>query len=272
MSYETLTEVEWDSVERVWDLLDEGKIENARNEADALLERRPGHPDLRIIDAAVSLDVGEAERALIALQGAERSADPSLFFHLRAVAHFEMVQLEAARDDAERALAVSPDLPEAHALLAKTLEMLGDASAAEDHTQLASELDPERFPAPLDVSDPEFDALVEKSLLELPAEVRKHLEELPVMVEALPSRAVLCAEKPPVSPDVLGLFVGRDLMGRTHADLPSAPGAIYLFRRNLLRACSDREELAREVRITVQHEVGHLLGLDEDDLERWGLA
>jgi len=167
---------------------------------------------------------------------------------------------------------VSPDLPETHALLAKILEMLDEHSAAEDHARLACDLDPDRFPMPLDVSDEEFDALVEKSLLELPGEVRKHLEELPVLVESLPSRSVLCAEQPPVSPDVLGLFVGRDLMERTHADLPGTPGAIYLFRRNLLRACTDREELAREVRITVQHEVGHLLGLDEDDLERWGLA
>ena len=71
---------------------------------------------------------------------------------------------------------------------------------------------------------------------------------------------------------MLGLFVGRDLLGRTQSDLPGTPGAIYLFRRNLLRVCGDRDELAREVRITVQHEVGHLLGLDEDDLEKWGLA
>ena len=55
-------------------------------------------------------------------------------------------------------------------------------------------------------------------------------------------------------------------------DLPGAPGAIYLFRRNLLRVSADLEELAREVRVTVQHEVGHLLGLDEDDLEQWGLG
>src|SRR5262245_48936726 len=78
MSYETLSEAEWEAVERVWDLLDEGKIENARAGIDALLDARPGHPDLRIADAAVALDEDEAERALIALQGAESSADPSL--------------------------------------------------------------------------------------------------------------------------------------------------------------------------------------------------
>jgi predicted Zn-dependent protease with MMP-like domain len=61
-------------------------------------------------------------------------------------------------------------------------------------------------------------------------------------------------------------------MNHRHDDLPAGPGEIYLFRRNLLRACHDREELAREIRITVQHEVGHLLGLNEDELGSWGLG
>ena len=272
MGYETLDETEWEAVEQVWDLLDEGKTDGARTALDALMARRPDHPDLRIVDAAVSLDQGEAGRALAALHGAERSADPALFFHLRAAAHYELVELAAARDDANRALAISPEAAETHALLAKTLEFLGDDETAALHARLAWEMDPEQFPMPLEVSDAEFDALVEASLLELPAEVRRHLEELPVLVEAQPTRAVLLAEKPPISPDVLGLFVGPDLLGRTHSDLPGTPGAIYLFRKNLLRVCGDREELAREVRITVQHEVGHLLGLDEDDLEKWGLG
>lgn len=272
MGYETLDETEWKVVEEVWDLLDEGKTERARAAADTLLARRPGHPDVRIVDAAVALEEGEPGRALAALQGAERSADPALFFHLRAAAHYELVELTVARDDANRALAVNPEAPESHALLAKTLEYLDDPEAAALHGRLACEIDPERFPLPLEVSDEEFDALVEKSLLELPAEVRKHLEELPVLVEASPAREILTAEKPPISPDVLGLFVGRHLLERTHSDLPGAPGAIYLFRRNLLRVCGDRDELSREVRITVQHEVGHLLGMDEDDLEKWGLG
>jgi len=272
MSYETLDETEWDSVERVWELLDEGEIASARTALESLLARRPGHPDLRVVDAAVSLDEGDAVRALEALRGAERSADPALLFHLRAAAHYALAEPEAARDDARRALAVSPDAPETHALLARALELLNDPAPAEKHDQLAFELDHERFPLPLEVSDEDFDAVVESSLTELPAEVRQHLQEIPVLVESLPSLDVLRAGKPPISPDVLGLFVGRDLLERSHADLPGAPGAIYLFRRNLLRACLDRNELAREIRITVQHEVGHLLGLDEDELEQWGLG
>src|SRR5258706_4502370 len=112
MSYETLTETEWEAVERIWNLLDEGKTDGARSEMDALLALRPGHPELRIMDAAVALDEGEAERAIIALQGAELSADPSLFFHLRAAAHYELVELESARDDGYRALAVNPEIAE----------------------------------------------------------------------------------------------------------------------------------------------------------------
>ena len=271
MAYETLDETEWTAVERIWDLLDEGKMDGARIALDALFAHRPGHPDLRVVDAAISLEAGDAARALTALNGAERSADPAMFFHLRAAAHYEMVEPTAARDDVERALAVSPESAESHALLARTLEMLDDADGAALHSRIACDIDAEHFPLPLEIDDAAFDALVESSLLELPAEVRKHLEELPVLVESHPERELLRAEMPPISPDVLGLFVGRHLLERTHSDLPGPPGAIYLFRRNLLRACADREELAREVRITVQHEVGHLLGLDEDDLERWGL-
>jgi predicted Zn-dependent protease with MMP-like domain len=271
-NYDTLTEIEWDRVKKIWELLDEGEVDRARLELGALLAERPGHPDLRIVDAAVSLDEGEPRRALEALDGAEFSADPTLFFHLRAVAEFELADFAGARADAERAIAINPDFPESHHLLARTLDHLGDTEGAQRHEEMAEVLDPEAFPAPFEISDAEFDSIVEVSLRDLPPPVRKQLEDLPVWVEPLPTSTLLTAEDPPLSPDLLGLFVGRHLLERSHADLPSAPGAIYLFRRNLLRACADREELAREVRITVLHEVGHLLGLDEDDLEQWGLA
>jgi predicted Zn-dependent protease with MMP-like domain len=269
--YDTLTETEWDRVSHVWELLDDGEAERARIEIDALLKERPGHPDLRIVDAAVALDQGEPRAALEALDGAERSADPALFFHLRAVAEFELALFERARDDVSRALAIHSDLAEAHDLMSRLLEHLGDFERAAEHAAEARDIDPGAYHEPLKVSDEQFDRLVEESLGELPAEVRRRLEEWPVVVEPLPSRELLTSGSP-LSPDLLGLFVGHDLMHRSTADVPGAPGAIYLFRRNLLRQCPDRDTLKREVRITVQHEVGHLLGLDEDDLERWGLA
>jgi predicted Zn-dependent protease with MMP-like domain len=272
VDYETLSETDWSGIERVWELLEDGAIEEARLELGARFRARLSHPDVRIVDAALALEEGEAERALTVLKGAERSADPALFFHLRATASFDLCRFEPARDDAERALAVREDFPDAHDLLSRAYEFLGDADRSADHAEQANALDPERYPLPLEIEDAEFDALVERALKELPEPVRKQLDELPVIVEPLPDPAFLSADSPPLSPDLLGLFVGRDLMSRTHQDLPAAPGAIYLFRRNLQRFCATTLDLEREVRITVQHEVGHLLGLDEDDLEQWGLA
>ena len=88
----------------------------------------------------------------------------------------------------------------------------------------------------------------------------------------LPTVEMLTDEEPPLSPDSLGMFVGRHIFTSSSEVGPSDPGVIFLFRLNLLRDCTDREELENEVRITVQHEVGHLLGLDEDELDEWGLA
>jgi len=272
MTYETLTETEWERVQRIWDLLEDGEIERARIELDDMMRKREKHPDLKIVDASIAIDEGEPGRALTALAGAERSADPAMFFHLRALAKFLLTRFDEARDDAARALAVHPEMGEAHELMSRVLEHLGDEEGSRRHADEAAEIDLDAFPRPLDVSDEEFDAVVESSLKELPPKVRKHLEEIPVLVEPLPDHEVLDAENSKLGPDLLGLFMGRDLMSRLHDDVPASPGAIYLFRRNLLRVCRDREELAKEIRITVQHEVGHLLGLDEDDLETWGLA
>lgn len=272
MTYETLSETEWEQVGQVWDLLDQGELERARIEVNALLRRRPGHPDLRIVDAAVALDEAEPAHALEALEGAETSADPALFFHLRAVANYDLARFERAREDAERALAVRPDMADTHDLLSRTCEYLGDHERAVRHAEEAGRLDPAAFPPALQVTDQEFDTVVEESLAELHPDIRRHLDEYPVLVDVLPRREILTAEEPPLSPDLLGLFLGRHLMERSVTDAPGVPGAIYLFRRNLLRWCRDAEELRREIRITVQHEIGHLLGLDEGDLEDRGLA
>jgi len=272
MTFETLTETEWAQIERVWDALDEGDLERAHVELAALGRRRSDHPDVRVVAAQVSLDEGDPAAALERLEGAERSADPAFFFYLRARARFDTCAFEQARADAARSLAVQPEAPEVHDLLSRIADHLGEPEAAAEHAAEANDIDPEAYPMPLEVDDDAFDAVVERSLAELPAEVRKHLEEWPVLVDALPTREMLTADAPPLSPDLLGLFVGQHLMERSYADVPGSPGTIHLFRRNLLRMCRDGDELAREIRTTVLHEVGHLLGLDEDELDEWGLA
>ncbi len=270
--YEALTETEWVEVGRIHDLIDEGEFETARLTVDTLLRKRPRHPDLLIADATLCLEEAEPALALEALKGAERSADPAQFFYLRAAAAYDMVRFADAKLDAERAVAIHAAFPHGFDLLSRVLEHLGDLEGSRRAAGQARTLDPEAFPLPLEVEAAEFDKLVERAVQELPAKIREKLEDIPVLVQDLPTAEMLTEEDPALTPDLLGLFVGHHIFSESNTAPPSAPGAIYLFRRNLMRACTDREELENEVRITVQHEVGHLLGLDEGELDEWGLA
>ena len=270
--YEALSETDWVQVDRIHELLDEGEIEEARSALEGMLRRRPNQSDLRVLDAMLRLEEGEPTAALEALRGAERSADPAQFFYLRAAAQYDLVRFAEARADAERAVAVHPEYAHAWDLLSRIAEHLGEPPAALAAAERARSIDPEGFPLPLELADDAFDAIVEKSVRDLPPPIRKKLDELPVLVQSLPTVEMLTDEDPPLTPDLLGLFVGRHIFAQGTSAPPSAPGAIYLFRRNLLRACSDLDELSREITITVRHEVGHLMGLDEDELDEWGLA
>ena len=47
---------------------------------------------------------------------------------------------------------------------------------------------------------------------------------------------------------------------------------IYLYQRNLERSVRDEAELREEIRVTLYHEIGHLLGFDEHGVEDLGLG
>jgi predicted Zn-dependent protease with MMP-like domain len=49
------------------------------------------------------------------------------------------------------------------------------------------------------------------------------------------------------------------------------PDRIYLFRGPLIEDFDERDELIEEIRVTLFHELGHMIGLDEDDMEERGI-
>ena len=84
---------------------------------------------------------------------------------------------------------------------------------------------------------------------------------------------VLFAQKPDPDDgqeeDLLGLFIGPELADEGYETLPAQ---IILFLENLWDESEENESAFRnEVRITYLHELGHYLGLDEDDLFDRGL-
>jgi predicted Zn-dependent protease with MMP-like domain len=109
---------------------------------------------------------------------------------------------------------------------------------------------------------------VEATLAELPAPLRERAQALPVTFEHRPNAA---QRRDGIAFDTLGLFVGPDFAREKNAVLPLPP-QIILFLENIWDQAQADEELFREeVHTTLLHELGHYLGLDEDDLTERGL-
>lgn len=111
---------------------------------------------------------------------------------------------------------------------------------------------------------------VDRTRGQLPTEIRTLAEKLPVSLEPFPEGPMLEDEN--VEPDILGLFIGPDLLHGSDA-LASVPAQILLFLENLWdHSDGDLATYRDEVRITYLHELGHYLGWDEDEVARRGLA
>jgi predicted Zn-dependent protease with MMP-like domain len=136
----------------------------------------------------------------------------------------------------------------------------------------ARKLDPEGYPRTPALSRHDFDAAVERAFEALPEAVRRYLGNVPITVEDLPADHDLLEADPPLPPTILGLFRGAPYGQKLSADPWShLPSSIVLYQRNLQRAASSRDELEEEIATTLVHEVGHFLGLDEDELWARGL-
>lgn len=109
---------------------------------------------------------------------------------------------------------------------------------------------------------------VEATLKELPEPLREKAQALPVTFHRRPSAA---QERDGIEPDTLGLFVGPDFALEPVSAVPLPP-QILLFLENIWEQTEgDPEFFAEEVHTTYLHELGHYLGLDEDDLFERGL-
>lgn len=120
----------------------------------------------------------------------------------------------------------------------------------------------------IELSRTDFIRLVRQAYRRLPPPVLQALHNVDVIVEEWPGPAELeslVAE----GGTLFGLYYGVPLTDRQGGD-PALPDRITLYRRPILQSCQTHAEVVREIRITLWHEVGHYLGLDEDDLHRLG--
>jgi predicted Zn-dependent protease with MMP-like domain len=107
---------------------------------------------------------------------------------------------------------------------------------------------------------------IEATLAELPKPLREQARKLPVTFERVPNAGL---QADGIEVDTLGLFTGAEFADSGAAVLPPQ---IILFLENLWDfAEGDEEVFCDEVHTTFLHELGHFLGLGEDDLTERGL-
>ena len=259
-------------IDEAYEALEEERFDDALDYGRQAIDQEPEGPAGHYLAGAALVEMRHFEEALPYLRNALRIDPhyPDARFCLASV-QFSTCHFPATRVELQRVLLDEPNMADAHYWMGMCLEREGDRVGADASFRRAVELDGERFRMPTRLSREELDRVVEEAMARLPDYFRSYLDGLQVVVDDLPELDLLLEFDPPLDPEILGLFVGTPLVERSLLDeVPSVPDRVYLFRRNLERYADSRERLVDEIRITLLHELGHAMGLDDEGLERYG--
>lgn len=113
----------------------------------------------------------------------------------------------------------------------------------------------------MEMSRGEFEDLVGEALDTIPFRLTKLMQNVVIVVED---------DSPPQAGTLLGLYEGVPLTERGDTYAGFLPDRITIFRGPLLAICDSREDLVREVRVTVVHEIAHHFGIDDERLHQLG--
>ena len=117
------------------------------------------------------------------------------------------------------------------------------------------------------MSPEEFEELVQRAVEGLPNKYRVVLKNVAVVVEGEPAPQVLEEMGLESEDDLLGLYSGTSLGKESFFDPGGAlPAQISIYRGPILRLCRTSEEIVQEVRDTVVHEIGHHVGLSDEEM------
>lgn len=107
-----------------------------------------------------------------------------------------------------------------------------------------------------------FTRVIEQTLDELPEPFARHLDNVQIVVESANEH----------EPDLYGLYEGVPLPQRTGDGLDwTGPSLVFVYRRTLVEDFGDDPTtLAREIRVTLLHELAHHFGIDDARLTELG--
>ncbi len=256
-----------------------GDYEQAIQQCDDLLAGRAELPrpdrgteaEIYYLKSKALFYLDDLEGALFLVRRASKTAgDVAVYRAFEGQICFELGRFEVALRNLEQASILDPE--SAHALyhLGLVQERLEREEEADAAFRRANALDPEHYPLPSAIENDAFERAAAAALRDLPRSIREYVENVPVLIHDFPGGDLLSDEN--VSPQILGIFIG---VPRTEAAVTAQAAdvdRVILFKKNLEKICRTQAELVEQIQITVKHEIGHYLGLDEDDLERLGLA
>ena len=117
-------------------------------------------------------------------------------------------------------------------------------------------------------SGTEFDALVERALAEIPRAFLDLITNVEISVRDRPGRE---AGRWKGASSLMGIYLGppREELASVVAQIVE-PARIVLYRRNIESGCRAPEDVARQIRLTLRHELAHHFGFSDRDLkEKW---
>jgi predicted Zn-dependent protease with MMP-like domain len=103
-----------------------------------------------------------------------------------------------------------------------------------------------------------FEALVVDALSTIPDELQSEMDNVAIIID----------DQSPPGP-LYGLYEGVPLTGRLNYS-GARPDRITLYLATICRSAETPEELARRVRVTLLHEIGHHFGIGEERLRELG--
>ncbi|MCA8941352.1 MAG: metallopeptidase family protein [Planctomycetes bacterium] len=225
--------------------------------------------DALAILVAVATNLGEwdeAARRLAELRAIDPSAPEADFLE-------SALRLERWDLDGAAALLVGCDADavgagELEFRRAIVAELRGEFDVADVHYAAATRFDP-TIPTPVRIDLDEAHALLTAIVDSFPPDVRDALGGIQIDLLEIPEPAV--DRSTDLGPTVLGYYDGVPLNERESIQ-PLGLDRIRIFKRNIEREVTSRDELVEQLRITLLHEVGHHLGWDEHELHERGIG
>ncbi len=115
-----------------------------------------------------------------------------------------------------------------------------------------------------------FRELVREAVASLPADLLDRVQNVEIVIEWRPTAQD--RRQAGLGGTLLGLYHGVPLPARGENYNLVLPDKISIYQRPIESICASDEEVRKQVRTTVLHEIGHYFGIDDQRLHELGMG